>query len=59
MGATPTNAESHCKKFLDLLKSQAFREEDIAVVFGLVGKYEDEQIVKKTVESDKKGALNG
>ncbi len=49
MGATPemcTNAESHCKKFLDLLKSQAFREEDIAVVFGLAGKYEDEQIVK-------------
>ncbi len=57
-----TNAESHCKKFLDLLKSQAFREEDrfryedIAVVFGLNGKYEDEEIVKtelrKTVESE-------
>ncbi len=66
MGATPemcTNAESHCKKFLDLLKSQAFREEDIAVVFGLAGKYENEQIVKtelrKTVESKKKSPLNG
>ncbi|XP_043092534.1 trichohyalin-like [Puntigrus tetrazona] len=57
-----TKAESHCQKFLDLLKSQAFREEDgfryedIAVVFGLNGKYEDEEIVKtelrKTVESE-------
>ncbi|XP_059366470.1 uncharacterized protein LOC132105406 [Carassius carassius] len=57
-----TNAESHCQKFLDLLKSQAFKKEDrfryedIAVVFGLNGKESDEEIVKtelrKTVESE-------
>ncbi len=61
MEVTPemsTSPESHCKKFLHLLKHNAFRTEDelryrdIAVIFGLNGKEPDVQKeMQKNVES--------
>lgn len=62
MGIEPgmaKDAESDCKKFLDLLKRTAFREEDelryedIAVVFGLNGKESDEFAVDTEFKSIK------
>ncbi|ROI64965.1 hypothetical protein DPX16_0831, partial [Anabarilius grahami] len=60
MGIKPEmakDAESDCQKFLDLLKSTAFSEEDnlryedIAVVFGLNGKESDEFAVDTEFQS--------
>ncbi|XDV25323.1 hypothetical protein PO909_029254 [Leuciscus waleckii] len=61
MGVTPemsTNPQSYCQKFLDLLKSTAFREEDefrledIAVVFCLNGKKADGDAVITELKKD-------
>lgn len=57
------NPKSHCGMFLDLLKTQAFREEDrfryedIAVIFGLNGKESDEEIIRTELRKNVKSEI--